>query len=79
MCFFGVRAPDADDVWALLGDPAKNTHVFVRGDGARMAPAVRDAFRGIYRQRTGADDEAARDWLDALVAADRYVEDVWAG
>ncbi|MCB0927388.1 MAG: cytochrome P450 [Mycobacterium sp.] len=72
-------AADADDVWALLGDPAKDTHVFVCGDGARMAPAVRSAFRGIYSARTGADDDAARAWLDDLVATDRYVEDVWAG
>jgi len=51
----------------------------VCGDGARMAPAVRSAFRGIYSARTGADDDAARAWLDDLVATDRYVEDVWAG
>jgi cytochrome P450/NADPH-cytochrome P450 reductase len=72
-------AADADDVWELLGDPAKDTHVFVCGDGGRMAPAVRVAFRDIYRARTGADEDAARDWLEALVASDHYVEDVWAG
>ncbi|MGU3649823.1 hypothetical protein [Mycolicibacterium sp. A43C] len=44
-----------------------------------MAPAVREAFRDIYRARTGADDDRARDWLEALVASDHYVEDVWAG
>lgn len=72
-------AADADDVWDLLGDPAKNTHVFVCGDGGRMAPAVRAAFRDIYRARTGADEDTARDWLEGLVASDHYVEDVWAG
>jgi len=72
-------AADADDVWDLLGDPSKNTHVFVCGDGGRMAPAVRDAFRAIYRARTGSDDDQAKDWLEALVASDHYVEDVWAG
>jgi len=72
-------AADADDVWALLGDEAKDTHVYVCGDGARMAPAVRAAFREIYSARTGADDDAARAWLDGLVASDHYVEDVWAG
>ncbi|BDX34311.1 NADPH--cytochrome P450 reductase [Mycobacterium antarcticum] len=72
-------AADADDVWDLLGDPTKNTHVFVCGDGGRMAPAVRAAFRDIYRARTGTDDAAAKDWLEALVESDRYVEDVWAG
>lgn len=72
-------AADADDVWELLGDPAKNTHVFICGDGGRMAPAVRAAFRAIYSARTGADDAAAKEWLEALVASDHYVEDVWAG
>jgi cytochrome P450/NADPH-cytochrome P450 reductase len=72
-------AADADDVWDLLGDPSKNTHVFVCGDGGRMAPAVRDAFRAIYRARTGSDDDQAKDWLEALVESDHYVEDVWAG
>lgn len=72
-------AADADDVWELIGDPAKNTHVFVCGDGGRMAPAVRAAFRDIYRARTGADEDSAQAWLAGLVASDHYVEDVWAG
>ena len=72
-------AADADDVWALLGDPASDTHVFVCGDGAKMAPAVRQAFIDIYRARTGADESDAHDWLIGLVESDRYVEDVWAG
>ncbi len=57
-------AADADDVWDLLGDPAKDTHVYVCGDGAKMAPAVRRAFLDIYRARTGADEDQAEDWLD---------------
>jgi cytochrome P450/NADPH-cytochrome P450 reductase len=72
-------AADADEVWELIGDPAKDTHVFICGDGGRMAPAVRAAFRDIYRARTGADEDAARAWLEGLVASDHYVEDVWAG
>ncbi|MDY6998630.1 MAG: hypothetical protein SW019_18690, partial [Actinomycetota bacterium] len=70
---------DADEVWDMLGDPAKDAYVYVCGDGARMAPAVRRAFLDIYRQRTGAGEDTARAWLDGLVASDRYVEDVWAG
>ncbi|BBX45505.1 cytochrome P450 [Mycobacterium cookii] len=71
-------AADADEVWDLLGDPAKDTHVYVCGDGAQMAPAVRGSFLEIYRARTGADDGQARDWLNGLVESDHYVEDVWA-
>ncbi|MEB3022667.1 bifunctional cytochrome P450/NADPH--P450 reductase [[Mycobacterium] crassicus] len=72
-------AADGDEVWELLGDPAKQTHVYVCGDGAQMAPAVRQAFIDIYRARTGGDESQARDWLIGLVESDRYVEDVWAG
>lgn len=69
---------DADEVWAMLGDPDMDAHVYICGDGARMAPAVRGAFRDIYRHHTGADDAAASQWLTDLVGSDRYVEDVWA-
>lgn len=72
-------AAEADEVWELLGDPAKHTHVYVCGDGAKMAPAVRQAFIDIYRERTGDNESQARDWLIGLVESDRYVEDVWAG
>ena len=72
-------AAEADEVWELLGDAAKDTHVYVCGDGAKMAPAVRQAFIGIYRARTGNDESQARDWLIGLVESDHYVEDVWAG
>lgn len=72
-------AADADEVWDLLGDPAKDTHVYVCGDGAQMAPAVRQAFLDIYIARTGNNESQARDWLIGLVEADHYVEDVWAG
>lgn len=72
-------AADADEVWDLLVDPAKDAHVYVCGDGARMAPAVRGSFLDIYRARTGADVGQARDWLNGLVESDHYVEDVWAG
>ncbi|GAA2452905.1 cytochrome P450 [Streptomyces glaucus] len=69
-------AAEADEVWALL---AAGARVHVCGDGARMAPGVREAFRTLYRKHTPAADEApAEEWLDGLIAAGRYVEDVYA-
>ncbi|MQY34104.1 Bifunctional cytochrome P450/NADPH--P450 reductase [Streptomyces sp. RB17] len=69
-------AAEADEVWELLESGAR---VYVCGDGARMAPGVREAFRALYRERTpGGDDAAAGRWLDGLVAEGRYVEDVYA-
>ncbi|AJP05238.1 P450 reductase [Streptomyces cyaneogriseus subsp. noncyanogenus] len=69
-------AAEAEEVWALLEAGAR---VHVCGDGARMAPGVREAFRTLHRKHTpGADDIAAGEWLDGLVATGRYVEDVYA-
>ncbi|MEU3573231.1 cytochrome P450 [Kitasatospora sp. NPDC036755] len=70
-------AAEAAEVWELLGAGAE---VYVCGDGARMAPGVRAAFRTLYRERTpGADEQRAQDWLQGLIEAGRYVEDVYAG
>ncbi|MFJ6378588.1 bifunctional cytochrome P450/NADPH--P450 reductase [Kitasatospora sp. NPDC092039] len=70
-------AAEAAEVWELLEAGAE---VYVCGDGARMAPGVREAFRAMYRERTpGADEQRAQDWLQGLVEAGRYVEDVYAG
>ncbi|AZQ32621.1 cytochrome P450 [Streptomyces cyaneochromogenes] len=69
-------AAEADEIWELLGAGAR---VYVCGDGSRMAPGVREAFRTLYRERTpGADDAVAGRWLDGLIADGRYVEDVYA-
>ena len=70
-------AADGDEIWRLLAEGAA---VYVCGDGARMAPGVREAFRSVYAAHTpGADDAAAQRWLDALMAEGRFVEDVYAG
>ncbi|MEU5085013.1 MULTISPECIES: bifunctional cytochrome P450/NADPH--P450 reductase [Streptomyces] len=69
-------ARESEEVWAVLEAGGR---VYVCGDGRRMAPAVREAFMAVYRERTGASDEQAVAWLAALVGSGRYVEDVWAG
>ncbi|MEU9079284.1 cytochrome P450 [Kitasatospora sp. NPDC048538] len=70
-------AAEGAEVWALL---AAGAQVYVCGDGARMAPGVRAAFRDLFLRRTpGADEQRARGWLQGLVEDGRYVEDVYAG
>ncbi|MET9359735.1 cytochrome P450 [Streptomyces sp. NPDC006632] len=69
-------AAEADDLWPLLQAGAR---VYVCGDGARMAPGVRAAFREMYAGRTGASAADAEAWLGRLTAEGRYVEDVYAG
>ncbi|MFE2407431.1 cytochrome P450 [Kitasatospora sp. NPDC059408] len=70
-------AAEADEVWQLL---AAGAEVYVCGDGARMAPGVREAFRALYRSHTpgGADEQQAEAWLQSLIDAGRYVQDVYA-
>ncbi|MEV4114568.1 cytochrome P450 [Nonomuraea sp. NPDC049695] len=65
-------AAHADEVWDLLSQGA---HVYVCGDGLRMAPAVRQVLLDLYRERTGKD---GAEWLAGLEAAGRYQQDVFA-
>jgi cytochrome P450/NADPH-cytochrome P450 reductase len=66
---------EGDEVWDLIRNGAR---VHVCGDGARMAPGVREAFRMLYVRHTGEDEPAAERWLRGLVEDGRYVEDVYA-
>jgi len=63
-------------VWSLIDQGAI---VYVCGDGGKMEPDVKAALVAIYRERSGADAEAAQRWIDDLGAKNRYVLDVWAG
>ncbi|GAA3423831.1 hypothetical protein GCM10018953_10140 [Streptosporangium nondiastaticum] len=65
-------AARADRVWELL---ERGAHVYVCGDGLRMAPAVRRVLAEIHQERTGGDGE---EWLRELEAEGRYQQDVFA-
>jgi cytochrome P450/NADPH-cytochrome P450 reductase len=64
-----------DEVWQMIEDGAV---VYVCGDAGRMAPDVRRMFAAIYREKTGANEAAAEQWLNELTAQNRYLVDVWA-
>ncbi|MCK7625662.1 cytochrome P450 [Streptomyces sp. RS10V-4] len=68
-------AAEAHEVGELLRAGAR---VYVCGDGSRMAPGVRDAFRAVHRTCTGASEQEAEAWLRELTASGRYIEDVYA-
>jgi cytochrome P450/NADPH-cytochrome P450 reductase len=57
----------------------RGAHVYVCGDGEKMAPAVRDAFLNIYREATGASSDEAQAWADRIERESvRYVADVFS-
>ncbi|BEL12544.1 cytochrome P450 [Actinoplanes sichuanensis] len=68
-------AAQGDAVWELL---EQGGHIYLCGDGARMAPAVRDELYAIFRRHTGATAVEAEAWLRSLEAAGRYQQDVFA-
>jgi cytochrome P450/NADPH-cytochrome P450 reductase len=68
-------AADGDAVWELIEAGA---HIYVCGDGARMAPAVRSVLADLHRHHTGATAEQAHAWLARLEEQGRYQQDVFA-
>ena len=64
--------PSADRIGELLEQGA---YVYICGDGAHMAPAVRTAIGEILAGADGSADDA----ITTLTEAHRYHEDVWAG
>ncbi|WP_043268000.1 cytochrome P450 [Streptomyces sp. CT34] len=68
-------AAEGAEVWELLQAGAR---VHVCGDGSRMAPGVRAAFRELHGAQTGASAQESEAWLRELTASGRYIEDVYA-
>ena len=83
------KAPQGDvmfvqhRVWQDRADLAelfrKGAHVYVCGDGRRMAPAVRETFVRIYQEAVGVTAEIAEAWVEKVEReTGRYVSDVFA-
>jgi len=83
------KKPDGDvmfvqhRVWKDRADVARlfqqGAHVYVCGDGRRMAPAVRETFVRIYQDAVGVTPDAAERWVDRIEReTGRYVSDVFA-
>ena len=54
-------------------------HIYVCGDGKRMAPAVRATFVRIYQEAASVSSEEANTWADELEKnSTRYVTDIFA-
>ena len=69
-------ASQKDKVWKLIEQGAV---IYVCGDGGKMEPGVKKTLTDIYREKSGADEKAAAQWIDKMGTDNRYVLDVWAG
>lgn len=65
---------EQEKVWAAIRAGAQ---IFVCGDGRFMAPAVREALIAIHMQQAGTDHEHSSAWLESLIDAGRYHQDVF--
>ena len=65
---------DQDKVWQLIEQGAI---IYICGDASKMAPDVHKVFATIYQDKTGKSEQEANQWLDELMAANRYLVDVW--
>lgn len=60
--------------WAAL---AAGANVYLCGDGRFMAPAVRDTLIRIWMQQVGGEHAQGSEWLEGLIEADRFHQDVF--
>ncbi len=67
---------DANHLIELLD---RGAHLYICGDGSRMAPEVEDTLREAYKKVQDASEEESKNWLDHLVQDGRFGKDVWAG
>jgi cytochrome P450 / NADPH-cytochrome P450 reductase len=67
---------NGDAVWRLIDGGAR---IYICGDASRMAPDVRRAFAALYAGHNGATVADGEAWIDQMIAAGRYLVDVWSG
>ncbi|MCY8720789.1 hypothetical protein, partial [Bacillus sp. S10C12M] len=67
---------DAQKLMTLI---EKGAHIYICGDGSRMAPDVENTLRRAYETEKGANQEESAAWLQKLQEQKRYVKDVWSG
>lgn len=65
---------EQEGIWAAIRDGAQ---IFLCGDGRFMAPAVRDTLIRIHMQQAGAEHARSSAWLEGLIEAGRFHQDVF--
>lgn len=67
---------DAAQLVSLLNNGG---HLYICGDGSKMAPAVTETVVKSYQAIQQTSEQEAVDWLDKLEKEGRFAKDVWAG
>ncbi len=67
---------DAAQLVSLLNNGG---HLYICGDGSKMAPEVTKTLIKNYQVIQQSSDQEAVDWLDKLEKEGRLAKDVWAG
>ena len=62
---------------ALFDWLERGAHFYVCGDATRMARDVDDALHQVIAEQGGMDEDAARDYVNAMKKAKRYARDVY--
>ncbi|WP_412103374.1 bifunctional cytochrome P450/NADPH--P450 reductase [Rossellomorea aquimaris] len=57
----------------------QGAHLYICGDGSRMAPEVEETLRKAYQDVHGSSEEESANWLARLEEEGRFGKDVWAG
>lgn len=62
------------ELWDLVEDGA---HIYVCGDGGKMADDVDSALRGIIQKHGSMSEDEAKSFIEELSVSNRYQRDVW--
>ncbi|KSU63161.1 NADPH--cytochrome reductase [[Bacillus] enclensis] len=68
-----------EDAHHLIELLDRGAHLYICGDGSRMAPEVEDTLLSASREVHGTSEEESKNWLDQLERDGRFGKDVWAG
>ncbi|MDT0122533.1 bifunctional cytochrome P450/NADPH--P450 reductase [Paenibacillus sp. RRE4] len=68
-----------EDAHLLIPLLVNGAHLYICGDGSKMAPDVETTLKQAYADTQGKTVEEAEAWLEQLQEQGRYAKDVWTG
>ncbi|TVX93596.1 bifunctional cytochrome P450/NADPH--P450 reductase [Paenibacillus agilis] len=71
-----LMARDAEQLIRILDEGG---HLYICGDGSKMAPDVEATLQRAWEEVHGENDRESAAWLEKLLEEGRYAKDVWSG